>query len=139
MGRASPDDDMVNHGTAASMEFEAPSRGLSGFRGGPYGNKARLLNTLASLKRMGEMKDAAAARWSRIAWALDHLGALQLPERGFSSSGPTHFYEGRIVGEKRVPSSGVNAIKEKKRTNMRASVDEAMQLCRSMTALVRSV
>ncbi|HEX6188858.1 MAG TPA: translational GTPase TypA [Pyrinomonadaceae bacterium] len=128
---------MVNHGTGrVRIEFEAPSRGLIGFRG-EFLTETKgtgLLNTLFLRfdKWMGEMK--GRGNGSLVA---DRMGAsttyalFNLQERGVLFIRPnTKVYEGMIVGENaRAVDLDVNAIKEKKLTNMRASgSDEAMRL-----------
>jgi GTP-binding protein len=128
---------MVNHGTGrVRMEFEAPSRGLIGFRG-EFLTETKgtgLLNTLFLRfdRWMGEMKGRGTG--SLVA---DRVGEsttyalYNLQERGALFIRPnTRVYEGMIVGENaRAVDLDVNAIKEKKLTNMRASgSDEAMRL-----------
>jgi GTP-binding protein len=128
---------MVNHGTGrVRMEFETPSRGLIGFRG-EFLTETKgtgLLNTLFLRfdKWTGEMKGRGAG-----SLVSDRLGEsttyalYNLQERGTMFIRPgTKVYEGMIVGENaRAVDLDVNAIKEKKLTNMRASgSDEAMRL-----------
>jgi GTP-binding protein len=128
---------MVNHGTGrVRIEFETPSRGLIGFRG-EFLTETKgtgLLNTLFLRfdNWTGEMKGRGAG--SLVA---DRLGEsttyalYNLQERGTMFIRPgTRVYEGMIVGENaRAVDLDVNAIKEKKLTNMRASgSDEAMRL-----------
>jgi GTP-binding protein len=128
---------MVNHGTGrVRMEFEAPSRGLIGFRG-EFLTETKgtgLLNTLFLRfdKWVGEMKGRGTG--SLVA---DRMGEsttyalYNLQERGTLFIRPnTRVYEGMIIGENaRAVDLDVNAIKEKKLTNMRASgSDEAMRL-----------
>jgi GTP-binding protein len=128
---------MVNHGTGrVRMEFETPSRGLIGFRG-EFLTETKgtgLLNTLFLRfdKWTGEMKGRGAG--SLVA---DRMGEsttyalYNLQERGTMFIRPgTKVYEGMIIGENaRAVDLDVNAIKEKKLTNMRASgSDEAMRL-----------
>ena len=128
---------MVNHGTGrVRMEFEAPSRGLIGFRG-EFLTETKgtgLLNTLFLRfdKWMGEMKGRGTG--SLVA---DRMGEsttyalFNLQERGTLFIRPgTRVFEGMIIGENaRAVDLDVNAIKEKKLTNMRASgSDEAMRL-----------
>ena len=128
---------MVNHGTGrVRMEFEAPSRGLIGFRG-EFLTETKgtgLLNTLFLRfdKWQGEMRGRGTG--SLVA---DRVGEsttyalFNLQERGTLFIRPTtRVYEGMIVGENaRAVDLDVNAIKEKKLTNMRASgSDEAMRL-----------
>ena len=128
---------MVNHGTGrVRLEFETPSRGLIGFRG-EFLTETKgtgLLNTifLRFDKWMGEMKGRGTG--SLVA---DRMGEsttyalFNLQERGSLFIRPnTKVYEGMIIGENaRAVDLDVNAIKEKKLTNMRAaSADEAMRL-----------
>jgi GTP-binding protein len=128
---------MVNHGTGrVRLEFETPSRGLIGFRG-EFLTETKgtgLLNTifLRFDKWMGEMKGRGTG--SLVA---DRMGEsttyalYNLQERGTLFIRPnTKVYEGMIIGENaRAVDLDVNAIKEKKLTNMRASTaDEAMRL-----------
>jgi GTP-binding protein len=128
---------MVNHGTGrVRMEFEAPSRGLIGFRG-EFLTETKgtgLLNTLFLRfdKWMGEMKGRGTG--SLVA---DRMGEsttyalFNLQERGTLFIRPgTRVFEGMIIGENaRAVDLDVNAVKEKKLTNMRASgSDEAMRL-----------
>ena len=80
---------------------------------------------------MGEMKDAAPAPWSRIARAHDDFRTLQPAGARRALRRPnTEVYEGMIVGENaRAVDLDVNAIKEKKLTNMRSSTaDELVRL-----------
>ena len=128
---------MVNHGTGrVRLEFETPSRGLIGFRG-EFLTETKgtgLLNTLFLRfdKWLGEMKGRSTG--SLVA---DRIGEsttyalFNLQERGSLFIRPnTKVYEGMIIGENARPVDlDVNAIKEKKLTNMRAaSADEAMRL-----------
>jgi GTP-binding protein len=128
---------MVNHGTGrVRIEFETPSRGLIGFRG-EFLTETKgtgLLNTLFLRfdRWTGEMKGRGTG--SLVA---DRMGEsttyalYNLQERGTLFVRPgTKVYEGMIIGENaRAVDLDVNAIKEKKLTNMRASgSDEAMRL-----------
>jgi GTP-binding protein len=128
---------MVNHGTGrVRMEFETPSRGLIGFRG-EFLTETKgtgLLNTLFLRfdRWTGEMKGRGTG--SLVA---DRMGEsttyalYNLQERGMLFIRPgTKVYEGMVIGENaRAVDLDVNAIKEKKLTNMRASgSDEAMRL-----------
>jgi GTP-binding protein len=128
---------MVNHGTGrVRLEFEAPSRGLIGFRG-EFLTETKgtgLLNTvfLRWGAWLGPMRGRATG--SLVA---DRAGdtttyaLFNLQERGTMFVRPqTKVYEGMVVGENaRAVDLDVNAIKEKKLTNMRASTaDEAMRL-----------
>jgi GTP-binding protein len=128
---------MVNHGTGrVRLEFEAPSRGLIGFRN-EFLTETKgtgLLNTM--FLRWGEWQGPLRGR-STGSLVADRLGdtttyaLFNLQERGMLFVRPgTKVYEGMIVGENaRAVDLDVNAIKEKKLTNMRASTaDEAMRL-----------
>ncbi|HKG61019.1 MAG TPA: translational GTPase TypA [Pyrinomonadaceae bacterium] len=128
---------MVNHGTGrVRLEFEAPSRGLIGFRN-EFLTETKgtgLLNTM--FLRWGEWQGALRGR-STGSLVADRLGdtttyaLFNLQERGLLFARPgTKVYEGMIVGENaRAVDLDVNAVKEKKLTNMRASTaDEAMRL-----------
>jgi GTP-binding protein len=128
---------MVNHGTGrVRIEFEAPSRGLIGFRG-EFLTETKgtgLLNTLFLRfdKWMGDMKGRGSGSLVADRMGTSTTYALyNLQERGVLFIRPnTKVYEGMIVGENaRAVDLDVNAIKEKKLTNMRASgSDEAMRL-----------
>jgi GTP-binding protein len=128
---------MVNHGTGrVRLEFEAPSRGLIGFRN-EFLTETKgtgLLNTM--FLRWGEWQGAMRGR-STGSLVADRMGEtttyalFNLQERGTLFTRPgTRVYEGMIVGENaRAVDLDVNAVKEKKLTNMRASTaDEAMRL-----------
>jgi GTP-binding protein len=128
---------MVNHGTGrVRLEFEAPSRGLIGFRS-EFLTETKgtgLLNTM--FLRWGDLQGALRGRATGSLVA-DRVGETttyalyNLQERGMPFVRPgTRVYEGMIVGENARPVDlDVNAIKEKKLTNMRASTaDEAMRL-----------
>jgi GTP-binding protein len=128
---------MVNHGTGrVRLEFETPSRGLIGFRN-EFLTETKgtgLLNTM--FLRWGEWQGAMRGRATGSLVA-DRMGdtttyaLFNLQERGLLFVRPgTKVYEGMIVGENaRAVDLDVNAIKEKKLTNMRASTaDEAMRL-----------
>jgi GTP-binding protein len=128
---------MVNHGTGrVRLEFEAPSRGLIGFRN-EFLTETKgtgLLNTM--FLRWGDWQGTMRGRATGSLVA-DRMGETttyalyNLQERGtlFLRSG-TRVYEGMIIGENARPVDlDVNAIKEKKLTNMRASTaDEALRL-----------
>ena len=128
---------MVNNGSGrVRLEYEIPSRGLIGFRG-EFLTETKgtgLLNTLFLRfdKWQGEMKGRGTGSLvsDRMGEATTYaLYALQ--ERGAMFIKPqTKVYEGMIVGENaRTVDLDVNAIKEKKLTNMRTtSTDEAMRL-----------
>src|SRR3989454_7566747 len=128
---------MVNHGTGrVRLEFEIPSRGLIGFRS-EFLTETKgtgLLNTL--FLRWGEWQGSMRGR-STGSLVADRTGETttyalyNLQERGTLFVRPsTKVYEGMIIGENaRVVDLDVNAVKEKKLTNMRAaSADEAMRL-----------
>lgn len=128
---------MVNHGTGrVRLEFETPSRGLIGFRN-EFLTETKgtgLLNTL--FLRWGDWQGVLRGR-STGSLVADRTGETttyalyNLQERGTLFIRPgTKVYEGMIMGENaRAVDLDVNAIKEKKLTNMRAaSADEAMRL-----------
>jgi len=128
---------MVNHGTGrVRLEFEAPSRGLIGFRN-EFLTETKgtgLLNTM--FLRWGEWQGTMRGR-STGSLVADRTGETttyalyNLQERGTLFARPgTRVYEGMIIGENaRAVDLDVNAVKEKKLTNMRASTaDEAMRL-----------
>jgi GTP-binding protein len=128
---------MVNHGTGrVRLEFEAPSRGLIGFRN-EFLTETKgtgLLNTM--FLRWGEWLGPMRGR-ATGSLVGDRMGEtttyalFNLQERGTLFVRPgTRVYEGMIIGENARPVDlDVNAIKEKKLTNMRASTaDEAMRL-----------
>ncbi len=128
---------MVNHGTGrVRLEFEAPSRGLIGFRNEflTESKGTGLLNTM--FLRWGEWQGSMRGR-STGSLVADRMGEtttyalFNLQERGTLFTRPgTRVYEGMIIGENaRAVDLDVNAVKEKKLTNMRASTaDEAMRL-----------
>ena len=128
---------MINNGSGrVRLEFEVPSRGLIGFRG-EFLTETKgtgLLNTifLRFDKWQGEMRNRSTG--SLVA---DRMGEsttyalYNLQERGTLFLKPqVKVYEGMIVGENaRAVDLDVNAIKEKKLSNMRTtSADEAMRL-----------
>src|ERR671933_118338 len=128
---------MVNHGTGrVRLEFETPSRGLTGFRG-EFLTETKgtgLLNTI--FLRWGEWLGPMRGR-STGSLVADRPGEAttyaiyNLQERGTMFVRPvTKVYEGMIVGENaRAVDLDVNIVKEKKLTNMRASTaEEAMRL-----------
>ena len=128
---------MVNHGTGrVRLEFEAPSRGLIGFRN-EFLTETKgtgLLNTM--FLRWGDWLGTMRGR-ATGSLVGDRTGEtttyalFNLQERGTLFIRPgTKVYEGMIIGENaRAVDLDVNAIKEKKLTNMRASTaDEAMRL-----------
>jgi GTP-binding protein len=128
---------MVNHGTGrVRLEFETPSRGLIGFRN-EFLTETKgtgLLNTM--FLRWGPWQGPMRGRATGSLVA-DRTGdtttyaLYNLQERGTMFVRPgIRVYEGMIIGENaRAVDLDVNAIKEKKLTNMRAaSADEAMRL-----------
>jgi GTP-binding protein len=128
---------MVNHGTGrVRLEFETPSRGLIGFRN-EFLTETKgtgLLNTM--FLRWGDWQGPLRGR-STGSLVADRTGEtttyalFNLQERGTLFARPgTKVYEGMIIGENaRAVDLDVNAIKEKKLTNMRAaSADDAMRL-----------
>jgi GTP-binding protein len=128
---------MVNHGTGrVRLEFETPSRGLIGFRN-EFLTETKgtgLLNTM--FLRWGEWQGPLRGR-STGSLVADRTGEtttyalFNLQERGSLFIRPgTKVYEGMIIGENaRAVDLDVNAVKEKKLTNMRAaSADDAMRL-----------
>jgi GTP-binding protein len=128
---------MVNHGTGrVRLEFETPSRGLIGFRN-EFLTETKgtgLLNTL--FLRWGDWQGPLRGR-STGSLVADRTGEtttyalFNLQERGTLFIRPgIKVYEGMIIGENaRAVDLDVNAVKEKKLTNMRASsADEAMRL-----------
>src|SRR5687768_8642629 len=128
---------MINHGTGrVRLEFETPSRGLIGFRN-EFLTETKgtgLLNTM--FLRWGEWQGSMRGRATGSLVA-DRTGdtttyaLYNLQERGLLFARPgTKVYEGMIIGENaRAVDLDVNAVKEKKLTNMRASTaDEAMRL-----------
>ena len=128
---------MVNHGSGrVRLELRIPSRGLIGLRSQLL-TETRGTALLHSLfdgwtEYQGEMATrptgvlVADRAGITTAYALNNLQA-----RGELFYGPgTEVYEGMIVGENsRADDIDVNVTKEKKQTNMRASVaDEAIRL-----------
>ncbi len=128
---------MINNGTGrVRLEYEVPSRGLIGFRG-EFLTETKgtgLINTifLRFDKWQGAMKGRGTGSLvsDRIGETTTYaLYALQ--ERGKLFMRPqTKVYEGMLIGENaRAVDLDVNAVKEKKLTNMRTtSTDEAMRL-----------
>jgi GTP-binding protein len=128
---------MVNHGTGrVRLEFEAPSRGLIGFRS-EFLTETKgtgLLNTLFLRwdQWQGEMRGRSTGSLvSDRAGETTTYALYNLQERGSMFVRPgAKVYEGMIIGENaRAVDLDVNAVKEKKLTNMRAATaDEAMRL-----------
>jgi GTP-binding protein len=133
---------LVSHGTSRGasarvrLEFSIPSRGLIGLRG-------EILKQTRGTAVMNTLFDGYSA-WqgeipSRLTGSLiaDRHGRTtayalwNLQERGELFVGPgVEVYEGSVIGQNsRWDDMDVNAVKEKKLTNMRASVaDEAIRL-----------
>ncbi len=128
---------MINNGSGrVRLEYEVPSRGLIGFRN-EFLTETKgtgLLNTLFLRydKWQGEMRGRRTG--SLVADRMGEATAYalyNLQERGTLFIKPqTKVYEGMIIGENaRAIDLDVNAIKEKKLTNMRSSTaEEAMRL-----------
>lgn len=128
---------MINHGSGrVRLEFETPSRGLIGFRN-EFLTETKgtgLLNTM--FLRWGDWQGPLRGR-STGSLVADRTGEtttyalFNLQERGTLFARPgIKVYEGMIIGENaRAVDLDVNAVKEKKLTNMRAaSADDAMRL-----------
>jgi GTP-binding protein len=128
---------MVNNGSGrVRLEYEIPSRGLIGFRG-EFLTETKgtgLLNTmfLKFDKWQGDMRSRATGSLVSDRMGESTTFALfNLQERGTLFVKPqTKVYEGMLIGENaRAVDLDVNAIKEKKLSNMRTtSTDEAMRL-----------
>ncbi|HME00226.1 MAG TPA: translational GTPase TypA [Terriglobia bacterium] len=130
---------LVGHGRPGGrvrLEFTIPSRGLIGLR-------SEILKDTRGTAVMNTLFDGYADWQGEIARRLtgslvaDRPGRTtgyalyNLQERGELFVGPgVEVYEGMVVGENaRWDDMDVNAVKEKKQTNMRASVaDEAIRL-----------
>jgi GTP-binding protein len=130
-------ENMVNHGTGwVRLEFRVPTRGLIGFRT-EFLTETRGSGILHSVFEryepwQGEIRTrptgslVADRRGPTATFAL-----LKLQERGQLFVGPgEEVYEGMVVGENaRADDLDVNAVREKKQTNMRASgSDETVKL-----------
>ena len=128
---------MINNGSGrVRLEYEVPSRGLIGFRG-EFLTETKgtgLLNTLFLKfdKWQGEMRSRQTGSLVADRMGETNTYALyNLQERGTLFTTPqVKVYEGMIIGENaRSVDLDVNAIKEKKLSNMRTtSADEAMRL-----------
>ena len=128
---------MINHGSGrVRLEFEVPSRGLIGFRSEFLTDTkgTGLLNTM--FLRWGEWVGEITNRLTG-ALVADRPGSAtgyalyNLQERGELFIRPgADVYEGMVIGENaRNVDLDVNAVKEKKLTNMRASTsDDAIRL-----------
>jgi GTP-binding protein len=128
---------MVNHGTGrVRLEFDAPSRGLIGFRG-EFLTETKGTGLLNTVFARWDVWQGAMRGRSTGSLVADRAGEAttyaiyNLQERGTMFVRPTtKVYEGMIVGENaRSVDLDVNIVKEKKLTNMRASTaEEAMRL-----------
>ncbi|HET9783956.1 MAG TPA: translational GTPase TypA [Terriglobales bacterium] len=128
---------MVNHGSGrVRMEFKIPARGLIGLRSALLTETrgTALIHSLFAgwVPYMGEMAvRPTGSLVSDRAGQTTTYALNNIQERGvlFLGAG-IEVYEGMIVGENaREGDMDVNATKEKKLTNMRASVaDEAIRL-----------
>jgi GTP-binding protein len=128
---------MHNHGSGrVRMEFSIPSRGMIGLR-------SELLTETRGTVIMNSLFDGYTEWLGEIphrmtgALVADRPGTstayalFSLQERGVLFPGPgVELYEGMIIGENaREVDLDVNAVREKKLTNMRASTaDEAIRL-----------
>ncbi len=128
---------MINNGSGrVRLEYEISSRGLIGFRG-EFLTETKgtgLLNTLFLRfdKWQGDLKGRGTGSLvsDRIG-EVTNYALYNLQERGtLFVKPPTKVYEGMIIGENaRAVDLDVNAVKEKKLTNMRTtSTDEALRL-----------
>ena len=130
-------DQMVNHGTGwVRLEYLIPARGLIGFRT-EFMTETRGTGILHSVFERyepwhGEIKTRPSG--SLVAdrrGATTQFALLKLSERGQLFLGPgEEVYEGMIVGENsRSEDLDVNAVREKKLTNIRSSTaDELVRL-----------
>ena len=128
---------MVNHGSGrVRLEFRIPARGLIGFRS-QFLTDTRGTGIMNHLFAGWEPWHGAIPARSTGALVADRSGVatayalFNLQERGEIFVDPaTQVYEGMIIGENaRQSDMDVNATKEKKQTNMRASTaDEAIRL-----------
>ena len=132
---------MISHGTTAGtgrvrLEFTIPSRGLIGLRSEvlKLTRGTVVMNTLFDGYTDWQGEIPARLTGSLVA---DRRGRTtsyalyNLQERGELFVGPgVEVYEGMLIGQSaRWDDMDVNAVKEKKQTNMRASVaDEAIRL-----------
>ena len=139
-------ENMVNHGTGwVRLDFLIPTRGLIGFRT-EFLTETRGSGILHSVFEgyepwHGEIRTrptgslVADRRGPTATFAL-----LKLQERGQLFVGPgEEVYEGMVVGENaRADDLDVNAVREKKLTNMRAAgSDETVKLVPGAPALAR--
>lgn len=138
-GRRGVNTKMVGHGTTGGrvrLEFVIPSRGLIGLRGELLRDTrgTAVANTLFNGYSGWQGDIPSRLTGSLIADRAGRTTAYALfniQERGELFVGPgIDVYEGMVIGENaRWDDMDVNAVKEKKQTNMRASTaDEAIRL-----------
>src|SRR5687767_10719534 len=130
-------ENMVNHGTGwVRLEFLVPTRGLIGFRT-EFLTETRGSGILHSVFERYEPWQGAIRTRPTGSLVADRRGPtatfalLKLQERGQLFVGPgEEVYEGMVVGENaRADDLDVNAVREKKQTNMRAAgSDETVKL-----------
>jgi GTP-binding protein len=128
---------MVNHGTGwVRLEYLIPARGLIGFRT-EFMTETRGTGILHSVFELYEPWHGDIKTRPSGSLVADRRGAttqfalLKLSERGQLFLGPgEEVYEGMIVGENsRAEDLDVNAVREKKLTNIRSSTaDELVRL-----------
>jgi GTP-binding protein len=122
-------EEMVNHGNGwARLEYVVPARGLIGFRT-EFLTETRGSGILHSVFEgyepwQGEIKTRPTG--SLVAdrsGQTGHFALMKLQERGQLFVGPGEdVYEGMVVGENaRTQDLDVNAVREKKQTNVRAA------------------
>jgi GTP-binding protein TypA/BipA len=122
-------EEMVNHGNGwARLEYVVPARGLIGFRT-EFLTETRGSGILHSIFEgyepwQGEIKTRPTG--SLVAdrsGQTGHFALMKLQERGQLFVGPGEdVYEGMVVGENaRAQDLDVNAVREKKQTNVRAA------------------
>jgi GTP-binding protein len=126
---------MVNHGTGwVRMEYLVPARGLIGFRT-EFLTETRGTGLLHHVFEtyapwFGELRTRPTG--SLVAdrsGAVTSFACFALQDRGTLFVGPgTEVYEGMIVGENsRADDLDVNAVREKKLTNMRSSTGDELE------------
>jgi GTP-binding protein len=130
-------DNMVNHGTGwVRLDFLVPTRGLIGFRT-EFMTETRGSGILHSVFERYEPWQGGIRTRPTGSLVADRRGPtatfalLKLQERGQLFVGPgEEVYEGMVVGENaRAADLDVNAVREKKQTNVRAAgSDETIKL-----------
>ena len=130
-------ENMVNHGTGwVRLDFLVPTRGLIGFRT-EFLTETRGSGILHSVFERYEPWQGAIRTRPTGSLVADRRGPtatfalLKLQERGQLFVGPgEEVYEGMVVGENaRADDLDVNAVREKKQTNVRAAgSDETIKL-----------